>query len=166
MPDTSVPPAPPEGRPVPFLSRFIATGMFSGYAPVAPGTAGSLVGLAIYLIPGFESPLLLASAAAVLFFVGVFTAAQMEKALGEDPPVVVVDEVVGMWISLLLLPKTLWVGILSFLFFRAFDILKPPPARALEKYTNGWGIMLDDVAAAVYANLAVQALSFLIPGIR
>src|SRR5258708_40091954 len=137
MQDTSAPPAPSKGRPVPFLSRFIATGMFSGYAPVAPGTAGSLVGLAIYLIPGFESPLLLAAAAAALFFVGVFTAAQMEKALGGDPPVVVVDEGVGMWISLLLLPKTLWVGILSFLFFRLFDIIKPPPATALEKYGNG-----------------------------
>src|SRR5258708_7415812 len=119
------------------LSRFSVTGMVSGCAPVAPGPAGSLVGLAIYLIPGFESPLLLAAAAAALFFVGVFTAAQMEKALGEDPPVVVVDEVVGMWISLLLLPKTLWVGILSFLFFRLFDIIKPPPATALEKYGNG-----------------------------
>ncbi len=169
MPDTSVPPAQPATPERPragFVTRFIATGLFSGYAPVAPGTAGSLVGLAIYLIPGFDSPLVLASAAAALFFIGVLTAGRMEKELGEDPPVVVVDEVVGMWISLFLLPRLVWICVLSFLFFRIFDIFKPPPARALEKYGGGWGIMLDDVAAGVYANLAVQAISFLIPAIR
>jgi len=77
----------------------------------------------------------------------------------------VIDEIVGMWISLLLLPKTVWMVLLSFLFFRAFDIFKPPPARRLERYRHGWGIMLDDVAAAVYANAAARLVLLLFPRI-
>jgi phosphatidylglycerophosphatase A len=166
MPGTAAPHKPNRVGQVPFPARFIATGLFSGYSPVAPGTAGSLVGLAFYLIPGFDSPGVLASASVVIFFTGVLAAAQMERALGDDPPVVVIDEVVGMWISLLFLPKTVPLACLAFLFFRGFDIVKPPPARWLEQYGNGWGIMLDDVAAAVYANAAVRLMMLLLPVIR
>ncbi len=166
MPDTGVPQTPNKRGAVPFPARFIATGLFSGYSPVAPGTAGSMVGLAFYCIPGFEGPAVLACAIVVMFFIGVFTAGQMERALGEDPPVVVIDEVVGMWISLLLLPKTILLAFVAFLFFRGFDIVKPPPARRFENYRDGWGIMLDDVAAGVYANAAVRILILILPSIR
>jgi phosphatidylglycerophosphatase A len=165
MPDTLVPPVQSKGERPSLPVRLIATGLFSGYSPFAPGTAGSLVGLAIYFLPGFESTLLLAPAAVVTFFIGVFASARMEKALGEDPPVVVVDEVVGMWISLLFLPKGVWIAGLSFLLFRFFDIVKPPPARHLEALQHGWGIMLDDVAAAVYANAATRLAIFLLPAL-
>lgn len=163
MPGTSVPHDPSKKRSVSLPVRLIATGFFSGYSPVAPGTAGSLVGLALYLIPGFEAPALLSSAVVVTFLIGVFTAARMEQSLGEDPPIVVVDEIVGMWISLLFLPKTVRIALLSFVLFRAFDIVKPPPARRLESYRNGWGIMLDDVAAGVYANVAVRLVMLALP---
>jgi len=165
MPDTPVIKDPNNKLRAPFAARFIATGFLSGYSPVAPGTAGSLVGLALYLIPGFEAPSLLGAAIAAAFCIGVYTAAQMERELGEDPPVVVIDEVVGMWISLLFLPKTVWIAGLSFLFFRGFDIVKPPPARRLEALQHGWGIMLDDVAAAVYANAAVRLVMLLLPSL-
>ena len=148
---------------VSFLTKVIATGLFSGYVPIAPGTAGSFVGLLLYMIPGMESSLILGIVTAVIFFAGIVTSKQMEKAFGEDPPIVVIDEVVGMWISLLFLPKGIWIAPLAFLFFRIFDIFKPPPARQLERLKNGWGIMLDDVVAGVYANVAVQIILYFIP---
>ena len=139
---------------VPFFSRLIATGLFSGYSPIVPGTAGSLTGLAFYAIPGMEKTISLSLAIVATFFAGVYTSNQMEKKLGEDPPVVVIDEIVGMWI-----------GLLAFFFFRIYDIIKPPPARKLEHLKNGWGIMLDDVAAGIYANITVRLLLFIFPGI-
>ena len=163
MQDTSARKNRDNPAPVSFPVRLLATGLFSGYSPVAPGTAGSLVGAALYFIPGFEAPAVLAAAIIVIFFLGVFASAQMEKELGEDPPVVVIDEVVGMWVSLLFLPKTLWAVSVSFLLFRAFDIFKPPPARRLEHYQHGWGIMLDDVAAGVYANAATNLVLLFLP---
>ncbi len=152
------------GPGAPFVHRLLATGFFSGYSPVAPGTAGSLVGVAFYLLPGFEDPVVLSILIACVFFAGTFSASVLERLLGEDPAVVVIDEIVGMWVSLLLLPKTLPVIVASFLAFRFFDIVKPPPARQLERLRGGWGIMLDDVAAGVYANLAVRLLrAFVLP---
>src|SRR3989442_2018704 len=162
MQDTSARQDRADRRPVSFPIRLVATGLFSGYSPVAPGTAGSLLGVAVYFIPGFEADAVLVVTIILTFLIGVYASAQMENELGEDPPVVVIDEVVGMWISLLLLPKTVWAVSLSFLFFRAFDILKPPPARRLDGYRHGWGIMLDDVAAAVYANVAARLLLLLL----
>jgi phosphatidylglycerophosphatase A len=150
---------------IPFFSRFIATGFFSGYSPIVPGTAGSLVGLVLYAIPGMEKTLTLSLAIAATFFIGVFTSNHMEQKLGEDPQVVVIDEIVGMWISLLFLPKGLWIGLLAFFFFRVYDIIKPPPARKLEFLKNGWGIMLDDVAAGIYANVTVKVLLLIFPNI-
>ena len=148
-----------------FLTRCIATGFFSGYSPVIPGTAGSLVGLLVYTIPGLENVVALASAVAVGFCIGVLTSRKMEQQYGEDPQIVVIDEVVGMWISLFMLQKTLMIGVCAFVLFRIYDTVKPPPARQLERYKHGWGIMLDDVAAGIYANLTVRLLLLLFPGI-
>jgi phosphatidylglycerophosphatase A len=150
---------------VPFVSRLIATGLFSGYSPIVPGTAGSLVGLAFYFIPGMELSLTLAIVTVITFVIGTITAAQLERQLGEDPSVVVIDEIVGMWISLIAFPKTIWIILLAFFFFRIYDIIKPPPARHLEHYKHGLGIMLDDVAAGIYANITVRILLFIFPGI-
>ncbi len=153
-------PAPPS-----FLVRFFATGFYSGYAPFAPGTAGSAVGLLIYWIPNFENPVILFAGFVVMFFVGVVVSGKMERSYGDDPPIVVIDEVVGMWITLLLLPKSIIISIAGFLLFRIFDIIKPPPARNLEALKNGWGIMLDDVMAGIYGNLVLQLLVKFIPQI-
>ena len=148
---------------IPFLTKFIATGFYSGYSPVAPGTAGSVAGLLFFLIPGFGTPIPLATAAIIGFLIGTFTSNQMEKRFGEDPPIVVIDEIVGMWISLLFLPKNLFVIFTAFILFRIFDIVKPQPARYMEKFQHGWGIMLDDVVAGMYANIATQILILIIP---
>lgn len=141
---------------IPFAARIIATGLFTGYSPIAPGTAGSTLGLAIYLISGvgkthFFIPLII-----ITFFVGVLTSSILEKSLGNDPSVVVIDEIVGMWISLLFLPFNFIIMISAFLLFRIFDIVKPFPCRKAEKLKLGWGIMFDDVIAGIYANLILQ----------
>ena len=148
-----------------FFSKVLATVFFSGYAPFAPGTAGSFVGLCLYFIPGMERPFALGIITTVIFFIGVSVSKQMELIYGEDPSIVVIDEVVGMWISLLFLPKRIWIALLAFLFFRIFDIFKPPPARQLERLKNGWGIMMDDVIAGVYANITVRIILYLFPNI-
>jgi phosphatidylglycerophosphatase A len=180
-PNTSAPvdrdDAPQAGR-IPFIHNLIATGLFSGYSPWASGTAGTAVGLLLYLIPGMEAPLTLSIAIIIGFFAGVWSSARVAAVVGHrltrsaelakaafqkdtakdehktaDPSIVVIDEIVGMWITLLFLPKTIPVMIIGFFAFRAMDIIKPQPARYLEHVPNGWGIMLDDVIAGVYANL-------------
>ena len=148
-------PAPPR---VSLLTRVFGSGLFSGYAPFASGTVGSAVGLAIYWIPGFEQPEWIIPATAIALFFGIIASGRMEKALGHDPSQVTIDEVVGMWISLLWLPKTALVAILAFVIFRALDIVKPPPARTFDRLRGGAGIMLDDVVAGVYTNFIVRVL--------
>jgi len=165
MSDTLEPQNPTEKKTVSFFTKLNATGFYSGYSPVAPGTAGSLVGVAIYLIPGFENSLSMPIITIAAFFIGVLISNQMEKQLGDDPAPVVIDEIVGMWISLLFLPRQLLFVFTAFLLFRIFDIVKPQPARYVERFKNGWGIMLDDVVAGLYSNIAVRILILIFPSI-
>ncbi|MBI1806441.1 MAG: phosphatidylglycerophosphatase A [Ignavibacteria bacterium] len=150
---------------IPLFTRVVATGLFAGYSPIAPGTTGSVVGLALYALLGTDNLLIFSIAIVVTFFLGTVVSSQMERLLGEDPPVVVIDEIVGMWISLWLLPKTIWLALGAFFIFRIYDIIKPQPARTFESIKNGWGIMLDDVVAGVYANLTMRLLLVLFPGL-
>ena len=171
----------PETAP-PFLARVIATGAFCGYVPWASGTFGTLLGLALVLIPGAESPPVLISMILVGFFAGVAASRSVAMAVGHqltpvasrlksrlqpnkdahpDPSIVVIDEIVGMWIGLLLLPKTFVAYGIAFVLFRIFDVLKPEPARTVEHLPGGWGIMLDDLVAGLYANLLTHLLLFL-----
>ena len=145
---------------------WIATAGGAGYFPVAPGTAGSLVGIAIIvglgLLPlgGFAAGAVLAAASLVLFFVGVWAAGVAEKHFGRtDPGQVVIDEVVGQMLTLLLIPHATWKWLLGgFLLFRAFDIVKPFPARQAERIPRGWGIMVDDVIAGLYGLAVVTVI--------
>jgi phosphatidylglycerophosphatase A len=136
----------------------IASGLYSGYSPVAPGTMGSLVGLAFFLIPGFSSPWLLLLVTLITLGIGVSVSTRFSTDLDPDPSFVVVDEIVGMWIALLFIPLTPLSIVISFLGFRLLDIVKPFPCRRLEKLPGGWGIMLDDVAAGVYANIITRII--------
>jgi phosphatidylglycerophosphatase A len=141
-----------------FLATVIATGLGSGYAPFAPGTAGSAVGLALFW-PLHHLPLAgQAVATALVFALGVAAATHVARRLGiEDPGLVVADEVVGMWVSLLGVPLTGLTAAAGFVLFRVFDVFKPYPARDLERLPGGWGIMCDDVMAGIYANLLLRA---------
>jgi phosphatidylglycerophosphatase A len=145
------------GKAVDLVARAIATGLGSGYAPLAPGTAGSAVGLLLFWpMAALAWPRQLA-ACGVLFVVGALAAGRLARHLGrEDPGVVVVDEVVGQWVTLAALPFTPLTAAAGFLLFRVMDVVKPWPARDLERVPAGWGIMADDVAAGVYAHLLLR----------
>jgi phosphatidylglycerophosphatase A len=145
-----------------FLVKAFASGLFSGYSPIASGTVGSLVGLAIYFIPGFEQPYYIMSASIIVFLAGIKAADIMELRYGHDPAEVTIDEVLGMWFSLFLLPKSIVVATTGFFIFRILDILKPFPAKKFDEAKGGFGIMMDDVVVAFYTNLILQIV-FSIP---
>ena len=143
---------------VPLWATIIGSGFFSGYAPFASGTVGSAVALLFFLIPDFTLPAIIIPSTVLLFLLGGIAAGKMEKKFGQDPSVVTVDEVVGMWISLWFIPITyLNVGY-AFLIFRILDILKPYPAGKIDKERGGWNIMMDDVIAGMYTNIILNVL--------
>lgn len=144
-----------------FLSKCIATAFFSGYSPIAPGTAGSLLALLpLFFFPGTPTPVL-ALLVIIVFITGVWVSKKFEVAYGKDPQVVVIDEVVGMWVTMLFVPITWFNLAAGFILFRLFDIIKPPPARQLEELKHGWGIMLDDVAAGIYAGIVLFLITLI-----
>lgn len=153
----------PQG-PLDRLATLLATGFGAGYSPVAPGTAGSLVGLLLFW-PLARLPWpVQAGASACVFVVGVWASGALARRLGrKDPGLAVIDEVVGQWVTLLALPFTPLTAAAGFFLFRVFDVLKPWPARPLEALPGGWGIVADDVAAGVYAHLALRVALLLLP---
>jgi phosphatidylglycerophosphatase A len=153
----------------PGFAVWIATSGGAGYFPMAPGTAGSAVGVGIVAAIGALSlgriwqQAAIAGLALGLGALGVWAAGQAEKHFGKtDPGQVVIDEVVGQMMTLVLWPGASWKWLLAgFLLFRFFDVLKPFPARRLEHAPGGWGIMLDDVAAGAYSALALVLFGWL-----
>ena len=142
------------------LDYFLAFGLGSGLAAVAPGTAGSALGLLLF-IPALYAPFpVQVVIIAIGFVLGVWVSDRVAKHMEvKDPGGSVWDEFVGMWITLLWLPSLIWL-LPAFLLFRLFDIWKPWPVRiADEKLVGGLGIMLDDVFAGLYALAAVQILN-------
>lgn len=158
--------------PVDYLALAIAT-FGVGYLPVAPGTWGSLVGLAIFFLLriSFENnaifAVVLLAAILLITISGIWAASQTERLSGrKDPGKVVVDEVAGQLVStlpLVLMSTTAWQMwiIVSFILFRFFDIVKPYPARQLEGLHGGLGIMCDDLVAGVYAGAIILVAGFL-----
>ena len=156
----------PSSGPEPsFPIKLFASGLYTGYAPAASGTLGSAIAVAFYFIPGFESPLILGLVLLIVFGLGIKASSIMEKRYGHDPAEVTIDEVVGMWITLFFLPKTILVVLIAFIVFRFFDITKPFPARTFDTMHGGFGIMMDDVVAGIYANITMQIV-LLIPSIK
>lgn len=131
----------------------LATWFGAGYSPVAPGTAGSLAAIAIaFLLRRYAEPWHFAVAAALLAAPAVWAAGVTAQIVGrKDPGVVVVDEVIGQWITIAGAASINWKSCLvAFALFRLFDIWKPAPVRQLEKLPGGWGINADDAMAGVY----------------
>ncbi len=135
------------------LANWFSTVLKVGYLQIAPGTWGSFVALLIwYVIIGHISSITLIVLIVIIFTLGVYTSSITENNIAQkDPSVIVIDEWVGQWIALLFLPKSLSWGVVAFLLFRLFDIWKPYPIKKLDNIHGGWGIMLDDVLAGVYA---------------
>ncbi|MEO8520747.1 MAG: phosphatidylglycerophosphatase A [Acidobacteriota bacterium] len=147
------------------LAVFLATFGYCGYFPFAPGTVGSAAGLVVYAaVRSGHSGLLEAAVIAVLFAAGVWAGTTAERYFGGiDPGPIVIDEVVGMLMTLAFIPVG-WSGALAgFLLFRIFDVIKPYPAGRFERLHGGLGVMADDAMAAVYANLSLRLLMWMLP---
>lgn len=141
------------------LAIALATALGAGFAPKAPGTYGSAVGLLLWwLLP--TSPVVQAVVIVVVFLLGSWSGSEAERYFRKsDPGQVVIDEVLGQLMTMWMNPVSGWLGaLLGFGLFRLMDIVKPWPARQLEALHGGFGIMADDAMAGVYANLALRVL--------
>lgn len=144
---------------------FVATVAYCGYFPIAPGTVGSAAGLVVYALvwwvhsPPVEMGLILG-----LFALGIWAATTAERYFGGiDPGPIVIDEVVGMLITLAFIPVGWSAALAGFVLFRIFDVIKPYPAGRFERLHGGLGVMADDAMAAVYANLSLRVLMWMLP---
>lgn len=152
-------------------SRFhilVASVLGVGYIPKGSGTFGAIVACLCVIALNAIFPLqneiyqaTLIGLTITFFFLGRVSSAITEDIWGEDSSKIVIDEVVGQWLSLCLIPFT-WTNVgLALLLFRLYDIFKPFNIRSFEKYDKGWGVMLDDVAAGVWANVTLQIILLL-----
>jgi phosphatidylglycerophosphatase A len=152
--------------------KFMGSGFGAGWLPVAPGTWGATVailplffftkiGPSVFStsLPIFT--LVLTVLIVIFTWIGVKAADFLHDEWGDDPKQIVIDEMIGVWIAILGLPLTVPNLIIGFILFRFFDIAKPLGIRQLEKIKGGWGVMLDDVLAGVYANIVLQILNLL-----
>jgi phosphatidylglycerophosphatase A len=148
------------------LAVFVATAGYCGYFPFAPGTVGSAAGLVVYLLVWWtQSPVVEAALIAAVFAAGIWAATLAERFFGgTDPGPVVIDEVLGMLVTLAFMPVNLTVALTGFVLFRIADVFKPYPAGRFEDLHGGLGVMADDAMAAVYANLALRAIVHFFPG--
>jgi phosphatidylglycerophosphatase A len=147
------------------LGLLVATCGYVGYVPVASGTFGSAVGLAVFTAVRLSESVAVEVAVIVLLFaIGIWSSNVAERHFESvDPAPVVIDEVAGMLITLALLPVNVYGAIAGFLIFRLLDVIKPWPADRLERLHGGLGVMADDAMAAVYANLALRILIAVMP---
>ena len=140
------------------ITRVISTFFGVGYTPIAPGTAVSLVVILLYrfVLADLGWPVY-AGLAALIFLTGVWASHAHSTVLGrKDPREIVIDEVVGQMIPLFLLKPDWKLLIAAFLLFRFFDIFKPFPVNWAENFPGGWGIMVDDVIAGLYAGILIN----------
>jgi phosphatidylglycerophosphatase A len=148
----------------PLWAILTATLFGTGYLRPGPGTWGSgvtvlLWGALAYSIPSNRRTPLVIALAVLVIVIGIPAATQVCRASGKkDPQFVVIDEVAGQLIALIAVPLTWQSFLTGFILFRAFDIIKPPPVRQLESLPEGTGIVLDDVAAGIYALVVMQIL--------
>lgn len=143
------------------LIKLISSVFFVGYSPYAPGTIGTLAGLGLYWVLSRHSFGLYFLIIGLLFIAGILIGKKAEEVYKKkDCRKFVLDEVFGILIALAIVPFGLFYIITGFILFRIFDILKPFPAKSLEKLPYGWGVMLDDAAAGIYANLSLQLIIF------
>jgi phosphatidylglycerophosphatase A len=144
----------------------LSTVGYLGYFPIAPGTIGSAAGLLLYgAVAWTGSAWVEAAAIAIVFAAGAWASTIAERYFGGiDPGPVVIDEVLGMLITLAFVPIGVKGALVGFVVFRVLDVVKPFPAGRLERLHGGIGVMADDAAAAVYGNLVMRGLAAWAPG--
>jgi phosphatidylglycerophosphatase A len=147
------------------LAVLLATVAYCGYFPVAPGTIGSAAGLVVYLLVWWTQSRVVEVALIVgVYAVGTWAATHAERYFGGiDPGPVVIDEVLGQLITVAFIPIGWRAALAGFVLFRIYDVIKPYPANRLEKLHGGLGVMSDDAAAGVYANITLRLLMWLLP---
>jgi phosphatidylglycerophosphatase A len=153
---------------VDLFSVLLSSGFFVGFAPIASGTVGSLFALMFFLIPGFSEYNILLPIIIITYPLAIIASGRMIKRYGDDPSVVVIDEIIGMWITILvikiLIPDyfnlNFPVIILSFLSFRMFDIIKIYPSNYFDNLKSGFGIIMDDIISGIQAGILTSALIF------
>ena len=151
---------------IPFYHEMIATGLGVGHFPYGPGTMGALLAILIWfpitMITDYSTWLAITFMLVLAFtFLGAWSSTVAEHYWGEDPSRVVIDEVVGQWITLLVIPSAFswWHVMVAFILFRFFDIVKPLGVRKMENFKGGWGIMADDILAGCYGAILLYLLS-------
>ena len=145
------------------LAVFISTGVYTGYFPFAPGTIGTITAIPLVLLLSFFTPFTYAIATVAIFFCGVWSSGIAEVFFQKkDASQIVIDEIVGFLIAMFMVPRGAKYIILGFFLFRFFDIVKPYPASFMnEQVKGGWGVVLDDVFAGIYANISIQVIRLL-----
>lgn len=139
--------------------KFTTSFFYLGHSPFMPGTLGSLAGLLIYFVVKDKIPIYIFSVI-FLFILGMLFSSEAERIYKrKDAQMIVIDEACGMMLSLFLVPYNIWMMVLGFILFRAFDIMKPPPARTIEKFSGAFGVMFDDIIAAIYTNFILQIVT-------
>ena len=153
---------------IPFYHEMIATGLGVGHFPYGPGTMGALLAILIWYpitTMANHTTWLLITLALILAFtlLGAWSSTVAERYWGEDPSRVVIDEVVGQWITLLAVPAVFswWHVLAAFVLFRFFDIVKPLGVRKMENFKSGWGIMADDILAGCYGAILIYLLNII-----
>ena len=142
------------------LNKLFTRGLFIGNIPGAPGTYGSLLALILlFFVPVLsESYLIL-----VIFLLGVVSTNFEEKHLGiKDDSRIIIDEITGIFLTFYSLPQIYWIYITGFILFRVFDIFKPFWVKKIQNLPGGWGIMTDDLIAAIMANISLQLIHLII----
>ena len=138
----------------------VGTWFGCGLVPRAPGTMGTLGAIPLYLLVARVGRPGVGAAALIVTALGIWASSVVARDLGKkDPQVVVVDEVAGFLVTMFPMREVSWLAVvIGFVAFRAFDIIKPWPARRLEGLPGGWGIVLDDIAAGVFGAMVMVAL--------
>ncbi len=142
------------------FEKLLGSGFFTGYIPFASGTFASFAALLIYYIPGFENLHIIIPVTVFSLLIGFYIGSKFEILYGKDPSQCTIDEMVGMWISLIYLPKTFAISLITFFLWRALDIYKPFPARSSERFEGGFGIMIDDVISGFYTLIIMHLVVY------
>lgn len=149
---------------LPIVPVIIATGFGSGFWPWGPGTAGAVVATAAWYVLSLFMPLstlTLVTAVCILLFtwLGTWATAKLEPFWGDDPSKVVVDEMIGVWVPLLLACNW-WSALIALILFRFFDIVKPLGIRSLDRRKGAFWVMADDLLAGVYSALVLALILY------
>jgi phosphatidylglycerophosphatase A len=145
-----------------WLTRIIATGLYTGYSPIVSGTVGTVPAWVLLWFFFPQNIVMQVILFAAIFLISVVSSTAAEELFGHDSKKIVIDEWAGMTVSVLFLPHTLTSYLMAFAAFRIFDVIKLPPAAQCEKLPGGWGVTMDDIIAGIQTNILVLIILLLL----